>query len=126
MNAGPWRVLVADDDPTAALLMRAALAGGDFLPTIVERGDLAWEAFCQAPFDLALLDVEMPGMDGFEVIAAIRASRGGGLPVVLVSGRADPEFFERAQALAAAVIAKPVDWSSLADRLRALLQAAGA
>jgi len=123
MSRAPWRVLVADDDPTAGLLMRAALAADDFQPTIVERGDLALAAFGEAPFDIVLLDVEMPGLDGFEVGAAIRRSHGAGFPVVLVSGRGDPDFVERAQALSAAVIAKPVNWSSLAGQLRALLKA---
>lgn len=122
MSRAPWRVLVADDDPTAALLMRAALAADDFLPSVVERGDLALAAFAGAPFDIVLLDVEMPGLDGFEVCAAIRRSHGAGFPVVLVSGRGDPAFFEQAQALSAAVIVKPVNWSSLAEQLRTLLK----
>ncbi len=87
------------------------------------RGDLAWAAFRAAPFDIALLDVEMPGLDGFEVCAVIRRSHGAGFPVVLVSGRDDPAFVERARALSAAVIAKPVNWSSLAGQLRGLLMA---
>lgn len=122
MSRAPWRVLVADDDPTAALLSRAALAGEDFLPTIVERGDLALSTFKRESYDIALLDVEMPGLDGFEVCAAIRQSHGPAFPVVLVSGRGDSDFRARAQALSAEVIAKPVNWASLADRLRALLQ----
>jgi DNA-binding response OmpR family regulator len=123
MSGKPWRVLVADDDPTAGLLMRAALAGDDFQTTIVDRGDLALEAFGNAPFDIVLLDVEMPGLDGFEVGTAIRRSHGAGFPLVLVSGRGDPGFVERARVLSAAVIAKPVNWSSLAEQLRTLLKA---
>lgn len=126
MSRGPWRVLVADDDPTAGLLMRAALSADDFLPTVVERGDLALAAFRDAPFDIALLDVEMPGLDGFEVCAGIRQSHGAELPVVLVSGRGDADFLARAEALSAAVIAKPVNWSALAGQLRTLLKASGA
>ena len=37
MSPTPWRVLVADDDPTAGLLVRAALAGDDFMPTATMR-----------------------------------------------------------------------------------------
>ncbi len=122
----PWRVLIADDDPTARLLSRAALAGDDFLPTIVERGDLALSAFQHEPFDIVLLDVEMPGLDGFEVGVAIRQSHGPAFPVVLVTGRGDPEFMTQAKALSAAVIAKPVNWASLADKLRGLLAASAA
>lgn len=119
-------MLVADDDPTAALLSRAALAGDDFLPTIVDRGDLALSAFQRESFDIALLDVEMPGLDGFEVCAAIRQSHGPAFPVVLVSGRSDPDFLVRALSLSAEVIVKPVNWASLAERLRSLLRTSGA
>jgi DNA-binding response OmpR family regulator len=124
MSRAPWHVLVADDDPTVALLSRAALAGGDFVPTIVDNGADALVEFRQQAFDIALLDVEMPGLDGFEVCAAIRESHGAGFPVVLVTGRSDPAFIARAQTLAADYIAKPVNWQSLAGLLRSLLGAA--
>ncbi|MBS1140125.1 MAG: Response regulator receiver [Proteobacteria bacterium] len=123
MSRMPWRVLVADDDPTVALLSRAALAGGDFIPTVVDNGNDALTEFRQQAFDIALLDVEMPGLDGFEVCAAIRQSHGAGFPVVLVTGRSDPAFIERTQVLAADYIAKPVNWASLAGLLRTLLEA---
>lgn len=121
MSGAPWRVLVADDDPTVALLACAALAGDEFLATVVDSGDLAWSTFRDGHFDIALLDVEMPGLDGFEVCAAIRHGYGDAFPVVLVSGRDDPAFIERAQGLAADYLAKPVNWSALAGLLRSLL-----
>lgn len=121
MSQGAWRVLVADDDPTVALLSQAALAGGDFVPTIVDNGRDALAEFRRQPFDIVLLDVEMPGLDGFEVGAAIRASHGAGFPVVLVTGRNDPAFIAQAQALSADYIAKPVNWPSLAGLLRTML-----
>lgn len=123
MSRMPWHVLVADDDPTVALLSRAALAGGDFIPTVVDNGNDALTEFRRQAFDIALLDVEMPGLDGFEVCAAIRESHGAGFPVVLVTGRGDQAFIAQAQALAADYIAKPVNWASLADLLRTLLGA---
>ena len=121
MSAMPWRVLVADDDPTAGLLVRAALAGADFMPTLVDNGSDALAEFQRAPFDLALLDVEMPGLDGFEVCEAIRRSHGTAFPVVLVTGHGDPAFLERARQLSADYIAKPVNWQALPGLLRTLL-----
>jgi CheY-like chemotaxis protein len=123
MSAMPWRVLAADDDPTAGLLMQAALGGGDFVLTLVDNGNDALAELQRSSFDIALLDVEMPGRDGFEVCSAIRQTHGAGFPVVLVTGRSDPEFLERAGRLAAAHIAKPIDWTSLAGQLRSLLAA---
>jgi CheY-like chemotaxis protein len=123
MTQGPWQVLVADDDPTVALLSRAALAGGNFVPTIVDNGSDALAEFGRQAFDIVLLDVEMPGLDGFEVAAAIRASHGAAFPVVLVTGRSDPAFLAQAQALSADYIAKPVNWQSLESFLRSMLAA---
>ncbi|MDP2880308.1 MAG: response regulator [Azonexus sp.] len=123
MSTLPWRVLAAEDDPTAGLLMQAVLGGGDFVLTLVDNGNDALAEFQRASFDIALLDVEMPGRDGFEVCSAIRRTHGAGFPVVLVTGRNDPLFLEKARQLSAAYIAKPIDWTSLAGQLRSLLAA---
>jgi DNA-binding response OmpR family regulator len=120
------RVLVADDDPTVTLLMQAALAGPEFAVSVVDNGAAAWAEFNRTAFDIVLLDVEMPEMDGFEVCAAIRQSRGAAIPVLLVSGYCDAQFAERAAALGAMTLAKPVNWSSIAARLQDLLRQHGA
>ena len=121
MSAMPWRVLAADDDPTAGILIQAALGGNDFALTLVDNGSDALTEFLNSSFDIALLDVEMPGLDGFEVCSAIRLARGDAFPVVLVTGRSDPEFLERADQLSARYMAKPVNWALLAGFLRSLL-----
>lgn len=121
MSQKIFRVLVADDDPTICLLMPAALAGDHFAVTVVDNGASALTEFNRAPFDIVLLDVEMPEMDGFEVGAAIRRSHGQRVRLVLVSGHDDQAFFERAAALGADHIAKPVNWSAIAGQLLELL-----
>ncbi len=121
MSNRPWRILVADDDPTAALFFPAALAGGECELTLVENGLDALAAFRRQAFDMALLDVEMPGLDGMAVCAAIRQSHGDAFPVLLVTGRHDAEFLARAQSLAAGHLGKPVAWAALAGMLRSRL-----
>ncbi len=121
MSNRPWRILVADDDPTAALLFPAALAGGEFELTLVDNGLDALAAFRRQAFDMALLDVEMPGLDGMAVCAAIRQSHGDAFPVLLVTGRHDAEFLARAQSLAAGHLGKPVAWAALVGMLRSRL-----
>ncbi len=121
MSNRPWRILVADDDPTAALLFPAALAGGEFELTLVDNGLDALAAFRRQAFDMALLDVEMPGLDGMALCAAIRQSHGDAFPVLLVTGRHDAEFLARAQTLAAGHLGKPVAWAALAGMLRSRL-----
>ena len=107
MNRAPWRVLVAYDDPTAALLSRAALAGDDFLPTIVDRGDLALSAFQRESFDIALLDVEMPGLNGYETCRKIRES--SNLPILFVTAHNSLESqLEAFDAGGNDIICKPV------------------
>ena len=121
MSRPPWRVLVADDDPTAVLLFRAALAGGDFLVEVAGDGDHALAMFRRGAFDAALLDVEMPGLDGTEVCAAIRQSHGPAFPVFLITGRGDDAFLHRVRSLAARHVEKPVDWAMLPGMLREAL-----
>lgn len=121
MSRPPWRILIADDDPTAALLFRAALSGDDFVLDMVDNGDDALALFRQTAFDAVLLDVEMPGLDGLEVCAAIRQAHGPVFPVFLVTGRGDEAFLARARALSAGYVAKPVDWASLPAMLRVAL-----
>lgn len=121
MSGGPWRVLFADDDPTAGLLMKAALGGGEFILTVVDNGSDALARLQASAFDIALLDVEMPGLSGVEVCSGIRRTFGDDFPVMLVTGRTDPAFVEQARHLSAEHLAKPVDWRALPGRLRALL-----
>lgn len=124
MSGEICRVLVADDDPTVGLLMHAALAGQGFVVHVVDNGAAALLEFTQGSFDLVLLDVEMPEMDGFEVCSAMRRHAGKSVPIVLVTGHSDPQFLARAAAAGAAYIGKPVDWPGLGARLRELLDAA--
>lgn len=123
MSRDPWRVLVADDDPTVALLMPAVLGKPDFEVTVVEDGLAALSAFRQAVFDIVLLDVEMPEMGGFEVSAAIRATHGRSVPIILISSHGDPAFLARVEAMAIGYLAKPVNWQGLAAHVLGYLKA---
>ena len=118
------RVLVADDDPTVRLLLQAALESNGFAVTLAEDGLAAMAAFRSAPCDMVLLDVEMPGLTGFQVCEQIRLGWGEDIPVVLVTGHDDVDSIERAyQAGATDFIAKPINWTLIAHRLRYVLRA---
>lgn len=117
-----WRILVADDDPTMGLLIRAALGDGSFELVVVDNGRAALDAFLACPFDMVLLDVEMPEMDGLAVCAAIRRSEWPATPVMLVTGREDDDFVSQAHALHAGQLAKPINWGTLSATLRAVLE----
>lgn len=121
-----FHALVADDDPTVRLLAQAALAGHGFTVTTVADGARALEEFDRQAFDIVLLDVEMPAVDGYLVCAELRRRSRQPLPIVLITGHDDRAAIAEAfEAGASDFIAKPVDWSRLGARLHQLLPAAG-
>lgn len=83
-------ILVVDDSRTARLkLQKAAESLGHEVRT-AEHGRAALDALNDRPFDAVLLDILMPGMDGFEVLAAMKSSeRTKHIPVIVVSGLSD-------------------------------------
>src|SRR5687767_9308666 len=106
------RVLVAEDNPTNQTLVSALLDQQGHHVTIVNNGRLAVERLAQEPFDLILMDVQMPEMSGLEATAAIREAErrtGGHIPIVALTARAMTG--DREQCLAAgmdAYVPKPV------------------
>lgn len=117
-------ILVVDDEVAACLLMRAALHGAGFEVTVTHSGAAALSAFRDGRFDLVMLDVEMPGMSGYEVCAALRSEAGPLLPIVMVTGIDDVESVQRAYLQGATdFISKPINWGLLGYRLRYLLRA---
>ncbi len=118
------RVLVADDDPTMRLLMPVALAGKGFAVSVFEDGLAARDALQHASFDLVVLDVEMPGMDGLELARSMRQMPAyTALPLVLLTGRQDPAFLAACADLGAHHLAKPIDWQGIAAIFSELLRA---
>ena len=79
-------VLIVDEDESARNMLYKAIRGAGLEACTVSSGEEALEAVGKRPFDLMLLDVNLRGMDGFQVIEALRG-RGIKLPVIIVSGR---------------------------------------
>ncbi len=123
MSSNAIRILVVDDELTARLLMRAALVKAGFEVFLAENGAAALSQFQAQACDLVMLDVGMPGMDGYQVCAALRAAVGDELPIVMVTGLDDLESVERAfDAGATDFIAKPINWALIGHRVRYLLR----
>jgi signal transduction histidine kinase/ActR/RegA family two-component response regulator len=68
------RVLVAEDNPSNRLLITALLRKVGIVPVVVNDGQAAVDAVAAAPYDLILMDVQMPGVDGLTATRAIRAA----------------------------------------------------
>ena len=94
----PVRVLVVEDWPDNLLLMRAYLHGTPHRLTMVEDGEIAVKRFLDEEFDLILMDVQMPVMDGLTATRAIREiekKRGSAsVPIIALSANARPEDVE--------------------------------
>ena len=124
MSHQRMRILVVDDDLTARLLMRAALEKSGYEVCLAENGK---DALCQIrlqSFDLVMLDVEMPGLNGYQVCAQLRQEMGNELPIIMVTGMDDHESIEQAFASGATdFIAKPISWGLIGHRVKYLLRA---
>jgi len=116
-------ILVVDDDLTAIALMRAALQKAGFAVSTALDGVDGLRQFHAKPSDVVLLDVDMPGMSGYEVCAALRLEAGPLLPIVMVTGFDDFRSIDAAYVAGATdFIAKPINWTLLGYRVRYLLR----
>ncbi len=119
------RILAVDDDPIMREFAGVYLASPTTEVETANGGLAALDAVAKQAFDLVLLDIDMPGMTGFEVLERLRADpRTQGLPVIVVTGREDIVSIDRAYELGAtSFISKPVNWRLLAYQIRYVLRA---
>ncbi|MDB5299535.1 MAG: domain S-box protein, partial [Phycisphaerales bacterium] len=113
----PLRILVAEDSEFSAQLMEKLLTKGGHRVRVVSNGREALALANAADFDLLLLDVHMPGLDGFQVIRSIREQEqatGAHLPVIALTARSRVE--DRELCLAAGMddfLSKPIQTDHL-------------
>lgn len=79
-------VLIVDDDEAVLTMLRKVMKSSGIQSDAARSGGEAIEMAGRGHYDLMLLDVNMPGMDGFEVIQTLRG-RGIKLPIIVISGR---------------------------------------
>ncbi|HAP43856.1 MAG TPA: hypothetical protein DCQ73_07045 [Spirochaetaceae bacterium] len=116
------RVLVADDEPGIRDALVYALEAAGFRVKACPDGLAAWEAFAGGAFDLAILDIMMPRLDGLELLKRMRAA-GAELPVLLLTSR--DEEFDRVLGLelgADDYITKPFNFTEVLARIRVVLR----
>jgi two-component system cell cycle response regulator len=118
------RVLVVDDVPANLRLLEAKLRAEYFEVALAASGPEALALSAAWAPDVILLDIMMPGMDGYEVCRRLKAQPGTAhIPVVMVTALTEqPERVRGLQAGADDFISKPVDTALLFARLRALLR----
>lgn len=113
-------VLVVDDDPGTRLLMRKSLERVACQVVEAASGSEALSTFQEQAPDVVLLDVQMPGVDGFVVCEQIRSlPEADATPIIMVTGHDDQNSVDRAyKAGATHFISKPVNWASLHYHVR--------
>jgi two-component system, chemotaxis family, sensor kinase CheA len=119
-------VLIVEDDPATGELAAAALRRAGFQAAVVaEPRDAARHMSRLGPPDLVLLDVEMPGMNGFDFLAKMRAhKRLKDTPVILFTAHSERRHIVRGLLAGAdGYIAKPVSGTALASAVRTVLAA---
>jgi two-component system, sensor histidine kinase and response regulator len=113
----PLRVLVAEDNPVNQRVVQAFLEQRGHLPVLLATGREAVSALERASFDVVLMDVHMPDMDGFQATAAIRAREAAaGGHVAILAMTASGMHGDRERCLAAGMdgyITKPVRYEEL-------------
>ena len=120
-------ILVVDDDPTTRMVARASLGKAGLLSEEAEDGYAALALLDARVPDLILLDVTMPGIDGFETCVRIREHRScEAVPILMVTGLDDMVSIQQAYDVGATdFITKPVNWPILEYRIRYLLRSQG-
>ena len=118
-------LLVVDDDTLLRGMAAKTLRHAGFEVSDAASGEDALLRFGELPYDLILLDVMMPGLDGYEVCQRIRASaHGARVPILILTGRDDTESIELAYRHGATdFITKPINWTLLSHRVRYALRA---
>jgi DNA-binding response OmpR family regulator len=118
------RVLIVDDEPAIVAAVRERLERDGLAVLAAESGERALAIVAEGPPDLILLDVGLPGMDGFELLRRLRAD-GLGTPVLLLTARGDENDRVVGIELGADdYVVKPFSVRELAARVRALLRRA--
>jgi DNA-binding response OmpR family regulator len=116
------RVLVVEDERKIAALVRKALLEAGNALDVLHHGDKALDALRETPYDVAVLDIMLPGLDGLAILRRLRAESNP-VPVLFLTARGDvSDKVEGLELGADDYLAKPFAVEELVARVRALSQ----
>lgn len=114
-------ILIVDDEKDIRAILKKVLVEAGYAVQEAENGEAAIALLASAKFDLILLDLKMPGMDGLETLAEIRR-RDKNIPVIIVSGYISFNTLLRSTELGISdYIAKPFEINDLRAKLQKVL-----
>ena len=118
------RLLFADDDPILREFAKVHLASEEASVTTAGDGEQAWQALRVESYDVVLVDLEMPNLDGFGLLKRMRADpRHRDTPVIVVTGREDVAAIDRAfDSGATSFVVKPMNWRLLTYQVRFIVR----
>jgi DNA-binding response OmpR family regulator len=117
------KILLAEDEPDIQLIVRIALEDAGHAVVVVDDGQAAVEQARAEPFDVVLLDVMMPRLDGLGACETLKADpRTRDVPVIFLTARSQQSEVQAGLRIGAlGYIIKPFDAFTLADEIAALL-----
>lgn len=114
--------MIVEDEKKIADALKQGLAENAFRPEVAYDGLTGWQAFQSRNFGLVLLDINLPGMNGYELCKAIRAANHS-VPVMMLTAMSNvDDKIEGFDAGADDYVIKPFDFRELLVRIRALLK----
>ena len=115
-------VLIVDDDQTVSAMLHKALESSGLCSEVVNSGEDALHRLACKRYDLILMDINMPGMDGFQAVEAIR-KQGIQTPIIIISGRKeDIDTLYGLNIGADDYITKPFNPITLGAKIKALIR----
>jgi two-component system alkaline phosphatase synthesis response regulator PhoP len=116
------KILVIEDEPTLARLLSYNLTQDGYETKVVDHGGDGLQAALQHPYDLIILDIMLPGLNGFEILTKLR-QKGNKTPVIILTARnAEEEVVQGLKHGADDYITKPFGVAELLARVSAVLR----
>lgn len=116
------KILIVEDEPQIAAFVSRGLQHAGFSTEVIDDGSDALERALQGGIDLILLDIGLPGMDGFEVLRHIRAA-GSTVPIIMLTARSGTrDTVDGLEAGANDYVPKPFTFDELVARVRSRLR----
>lgn len=124
----PARILFVDDDVILTEFAKVHLSTPVATVDSAHDGNIALSMLSTTTYDVALIDIEMPGLDGLSLVQRIRRDpRLEHLPIIMVTGREDVISIDRSfEVGATSFVTKPVNWRQLSHQIRYVLRNARA